>query len=468
MISFYDVVVVGDELAGAIAGALLATRGYRVLYLGKAPLLHDELAGQMVTSAPLALTGIEGPVWKRVTAELQLHVALRRKVALNHPAFQLLMDEHRIDVGDELGRELGRELGEAATAFDTWTSAAAPILDLLDGALGGDVPLPPEGFWERRRVRKVFASILVENDLLGALPAGSPLRALATVPARFGCDLDAPGSIATARVAEVARRGVWSLPGGREALRALFLERITAHAGELRHDVAVRGLVTRRGRVVGVGVGEQSQTVGCHAVIGAADAHALVDLYPETPPRRLREAAALEPVSCRRRVHWVVPLGLLPDPLGALAYLVRDPAAPLLGGNAIALYVHSAESGEGQQRALTTEVIIDDDSDEALAAIDVAVRKGLGRVIPFLDEQLIATAPSSAPLDPLWSLPAPALGVCGIASTLGVKGLYIASRQVLPGLGVEGELCAAWRAARLVSRNHKRKEVDKGALFESR
>ena len=41
MTSFYDVVVLGDELAGAIAAAHLARRGFRVLVVCSPPVERD-------------------------------------------------------------------------------------------------------------------------------------------------------------------------------------------------------------------------------------------------------------------------------------------------------------------------------------------------------------------------------------------------------------------------------------------
>src|SRR5207248_1325890 len=42
------------------------------------------------------------------------------------------------------------------------------------------------------------------------------------------------------------------------------------------------------------------------------------------------------------------------------------------------------------------------------------------------------------------------LGVAGLSPRTAVKNLYLAGREVLPGLGLEGEFLAGARAARLV------------------
>src|SRR5207244_3945966 len=105
--SFYDVVVLGDELAGAIAAAHLARRGFRVLVVCSLPVERDTLGPYHLPRAPLALTGLEAPALKRLLNDLSLLQLLRRRVEPNHPAFQLLLPDHRLDVSlDDLPREL--------------------------------------------------------------------------------------------------------------------------------------------------------------------------------------------------------------------------------------------------------------------------------------------------------------------------------------------------------------------------
>jgi hypothetical protein len=64
-------------------------------------------------------------------------------------------------------------------------------------------------------------------------------------------------------------------------------------------------------------------------------------------------------------------------------------------------------------------------------------------------------------------MPAPrSLGIGGLPHSTGVRGLLLASRQVLPGLGLEGELQAGWGAARLVLAKEKKRDLVKGAVLE--
>jgi len=474
--SFYDVVVIGDELAGAVAGALLARRGFRVLMLSTAPVEREPIGDGAFSAprAPLALTGLESPALKRVVNELNLLQLLRRRVTPNHPAFQLLLPDHRIDVGDEVGRELQRELPDEAAPLEAWLGRAAEVSSTLESLLAQDVTLPPDGFWDRRDLKRIAAQLPPDGE--GAAPDGEA-GMLAQLPARFASDLAHPGAIAVMRLADQHRRGTWRLDGGRDALRALLHERIRTYSGEVRDDQRVRGLVLKRGRAVAVGVGDRDESVGCGQVIAALPASRLVELLPETPPRRLQEAAALKPISWRYRLHFVAPLEALPDALGSFALSVRDARAPLADGNALALHL---STGTGQHATITAEALASDCSPQALARLREQVRAHVDALLPFVDRHRVAigsphdalpgdgAGSTAAPLDAIWDFPPPRpLGLCGVPHATGLKQLWLASRQTLPGLGLEGELAAGWVAAQLISSRSKRPEIDKAALLAS-
>ena len=146
--------------------------------------------------APLAFVGIEGPTLKRIVGELNLVQLLRRRLEPNRPSYQLLLPDHRIDVGDDLGRELQREMPDAAGGFEAVSARAAEVSAAIEGILSQDLILPPDGFWDRRDANRVAARLpATDEDLLSALPDGHPLRAAYMLPARFGAAWDEPGAV---------------------------------------------------------------------------------------------------------------------------------------------------------------------------------------------------------------------------------------------------------------------------------
>ncbi len=124
--SFYDVVVLGNDLAATVGGAVLAHRGFSVLVAGVPAEERYSIGPYSLPRAPLSFVGIEGPTLKRIVAELNLVQLLRRRLEPNRPAYQLLLPDHRLDVGDDPGREILRELPDAQTAFETASTAMVP------------------------------------------------------------------------------------------------------------------------------------------------------------------------------------------------------------------------------------------------------------------------------------------------------------------------------------------------------
>ncbi len=487
--SFYDVVVLGSDLAATVGGAVLAHRGFRVLIAGVPTEERYTIGPYSLPRAPLAFVGVEGPTLKRIVGELNLVQLLRRRLEPNRPAYQLLLPDHRIDVGDDLPRELARELPDAAAAFETVAARAAEVSAAVEGILSQELILPPDGFWDRRDANRVAARLPEDDeDLMAALPDGHPLRTALTLPARFAAGFDELGPVALARLGDLHRRGTFRLDGGREGLRGLLLDRLKTHSGEVRPELVAKALLVKRGKVTGVQFEGRSEVVGCSHVICGMGADRVAQLISEggdKPPKRLVEAGNIAPAAHRYLLHLVAPLDALPDALARLAGAVGDLAQPLVGANALALHL---ADGYGQHAVLSVEALATDPSPEGLKALRTAVRQHLDKLLPFVERHLLLVhsphdgiapegvdgergqAPPPLPMEPIWRMPPGevdrALGFCGLPHATGVKHLLLASRQVLPGLGVEGELAAGWAAARLVLQTERKRDLVKGAVLE--
>jgi hypothetical protein len=234
----------------------------------------------------------------------------------------------------------------------------------------------------------------------------------------------------------------------------------------------------KRGKVAGVRF-EGSGTIGCTHVICGMGADRVVELLDgDKPPKRLAEAATLKPAAWRYLLHLVAPLDALPDALGRLAFAVRDPNGDLDGGNALALHL---ADGYGQHAVLSVEAFAS--SPDKLGPLRKAIREHVDALMPYLGEHLLLVhsphdgvapegdekiegMPLRIDMEPVWSMPGEhALGICGLPHATGIKHLLLASRQVLPGLGLEGELTAGWGAARLVLQTERKRDLVKGEVL---
>ena len=485
MADFFDVVVLSDgrgDLAALVTAALLARRGRRVLCAGFAVDERYTLGPWVLPSSPVGFVGLDTPAWRRVLEELQLGAALRRRLELHRPSWQLCLPDARLDVGDELAGELAREAPGEQPMIEATMARLGLVSSELDTILGQDPTIPPVGFWDRRESRRESARLPDDSgDVAAELGADSPWRALFTLPAMFGTDLVAPGLVASARAFGL-HRAVHRLDGGRRALAGMFIERVQHHAGELSTRRPTQ-ILTKRGKVSGVLFDGAREPVGCDELVVALSPERILPLLDgEKPPKALlAESERLRARRYRYHLHLAVPVDALPDPLGRLAFSVANPAAPLVGANALRL---QTTDGYGQHAVLTVEALTEDPSPAGLSSLRKAIRAHLDRLFPFLDRNLLlvhsphdglapeyanlpASQLSTQPMDELWEDSGDrAFGVAGIGYESGIKNLTLASRQILPGLGLEGELTAGWIAARLVGGTDK-KRVQKQSVLES-
>jgi hypothetical protein len=483
----YDLIVLGDDTAGLVAAALCARRGMRTLLLTHGERPPRYAIGQFrLPIEPLTLPGRASAAARRVIDELHLDHAIKRRLQAGKQGFQVVTPTARLDLGPEappLDRELARELdlgAEEATAAAALLDQVGPIAGHFDAVLGQDVDFPPTGFWQRREVGR--SSSRVEDDAVAwrnrltdpTLAAATMLPSvLATWTAAD--DLSAP---AQARNFHLLRQGAARLRGDFEGLRELFLEKLTGHGGEVRTARAA-ALQYSWGKIASVRL-ENGEELGAGQVIAALSADALWPLVGDKQPKRLRECMeAIRPSGYRYTLNLVVDDAGIPEGMAPLVFAVVDPAKPLTGDNAFA--IHLAEPDDGGRVVVTvTATVPAPDGDAPASCAELArpfamLRQALGdrieMVMPFLGNHLLvahspdeATAPEGGMAEPpkgllpvdllapraLWrsSMDA-AMGVSAAPYTVGVKNLTLASTQVLPQLGLEGELTVGWCAARI-------------------
>ncbi|HEU5060008.1 MAG TPA: hypothetical protein VFU21_25930 [Kofleriaceae bacterium] len=476
--SHYDLIVLGDDFSGLVAATLCARRGMRVLYatIGRAPTGY-QLGPYKLPTEPLPLVGLASPAIRRVLDELHFQHLLKRKLRTGQPAVQVVGPDLRVSIEPDeasLARELERELtGTAADPARALASAeeASRLVSHLDPVFSMDIAVPPTGFWERREIGRT-ADRLTEEAARWSRDLGSDLvRALFSLPAVFGANSDpaALGDVTRARAFSEWRQGIARLAGDWEALRGIFLDKFTSHNGEVR-QVVPESLSTSWGKVTGL-VLEGGEEIGAGHMVSALPVAELAALCEKKVAKRLHELGEEMQVGAYRyTLNLVLDAVGVPEGMGPSVLVVGDPAQPLLGDNALALF---ADQPDAEQRVLITVQAIcpaagAGELDDRLANLRVGVRERLESVMPFhAGHVLCAHSPNeSAPPEglpgdaalpqvmaprPLWRLPSdPLLGVAGVPYQAGIKQLTLGSSQVLPGLGLEGEMAVGWCVAKLV------------------
>jgi hypothetical protein len=486
----YDLIVIGDDLAGLAAAALCARRGMRTLVLGH----HDrpwryQLGPHKLPVEHTSIVSRAGGAVERVVKDLGLEHALRRRQREVRTSAQLVAPGVRLDFpadADVLGRALTRELGaDGAAVLAAW-ERAGDVARLADPLLGAEHAFPAHGFWERREVARLAARAETEaaawwasaEESLAASPTMAHALALTALPSALGARAWPPAPLAIARALDGWRGGVPALRGDIDTLRELLIEKLTASTGELRAG-RVAELIMSWGKITAVRL-ENGEELGAGQVIAAMPLAELVPLLGAKPPKRALEMAApLAVAGWRYTLNLVIDDGGVPEGMAPTVLAVRDPDEAPSGSNAYALHVGEADDGGRVVVTVSAVLPAPDDGVSAdpawMARALAALRKGLlasiDDVMPFIASHvMIAHSPHEAtppvvtgkgtfeaprtlpvPPRPLWRAPAveASAGLSAAPYAPGVKNLTIGSTQILPHLGLEGDLAAGWSAAKI-------------------
>lgn len=501
----YDVCIVGSQLGGVVAGALLARRGFRVLHVAHDdPGFHYVDHGYVLPFGPAVVPSPRHlPSADAVLAELGLATDFSRALAPSDPDLQLLLPRHRVDLSREpalLRAELRREWPREAEALEAGFATLGTLFDFAGFFLRAVPPLPPDGFGERRAVSKaVKLAASAPGAPIEPVGEARPFRAFAdhelarslNVAHRFLTYLDGDASaLSLVRLLGGAFRGTNRLPGGLGTLREMVRRRIAESRGELRggpgEPAVATGFELEGNKVVAVRLADSPDAHVARAFVVATDAARLVPLLPDGA-RDGKAAAWLRRVRPRRQllsVNLVVKHAALPPALGENVLALRDAQGGDGLDNAVFLQVlparRDARKGAGD-RGAAVEAVQDErvvcasafvPAGEPLAGLRPAaarIREAVADAIPFFERHLVVESapvlvdPARAELPPTHPLYesdlAERLGIAALPVRGPWKNLFFAGREVIPGLGIEGEFYAGIQAAGHVAALLGRKDV---------
>ena len=471
----FDVIVVGADLAPLLAASLLCKRGFRVLVVG---------AGERAADPVPAVTGeLESPVARRILSELGIVQIVKRKERPVDPLFQIVTPACRVSVLadrlrflSEFAREVPREK-EAASMFYADLDAA---LGAIDGVLESGAALPPRGFFERQRVRRLLASTPFGQDGLG----GRLLDSLSAAPALRSClsthvvptsrlDRHQIAPVQAALIHGRAVRHQVVLEGGLRALGEILLHRITTSRGEAKLSDRLEEVVVKGGRVTQVKLAGQQSATGCDFLVAGVQMSSIVPLMRQDG-RRIDAGSVLS--GGLETTAYVATLRLLlreevfPEPMARRVHVLFDGAGSP-GEDGLAVLERGVT--DGGQAGLWVSFLVDGersrDDPRTVDGVAARVRSRLRSVVPFIDG---AVQDVRGPLDavddeerqqepgqllarhlePVYRSAEPGpWSACGIGYTTRIRNLVACSGQVAPGLGPEGGWMAAWGAAGLIA-----------------
>jgi hypothetical protein len=456
-----------------------------------------------VTLARRPFTFLAGssPAWGRVLVELAQSQTFRRRTTPLDPMFQVLAPKLRLEVPPDVqlfAKELDRTYPEVRRVVDELYAELARTNAAADAAFERDLVWPPGTFWERReteRAAETLPHFRVKRTapLLAEFPRDHDYRAIVDVPARFSSHaVDLP-EFALARLHGAWTRGIARLEKGETELVEFLVDRVRAHGGDARLDERAIRVEHKRGRVTGVVVDGDETATGVEFVVTDHTTRALLDLTSDFDPARraLADLPHLIPAERRFVVSIVLRDEGLPSPLGDESFLL--PVWPHRRHDASTPLVHlqrwRGSTGADGATLLVAEAAFPEGGSLPLSRAREAVLSAIQSLLPYVERHyLVVDSPHDG--RPLWdwrrgsrvevaraglrsgggSLEAEAMaprwhvdvpGFYGLGAEpirTPLAGAFIVGPSALPPLGQEGELLAAWSAARLITRTDRRKE----------
>ena len=164
MSQHFDVAVVGTQLSGIIAAALIAKRGRRVVLVDHGEQTNSyRRNGFRLPLVPTLVPNLDdSPPAKIVHQELALGPQLRAKLETPATSFQAIMPGHRIDVRSSpeawLG-ELKLEFPELVDQVRDFFTRLIEIDGEISAFLAQQPKLLPSGFFDGFKVKRTLAEM---------------------------------------------------------------------------------------------------------------------------------------------------------------------------------------------------------------------------------------------------------------------------------------------------------------------
>jgi phytoene dehydrogenase-like protein len=418
---------------------------------------------------------------------------------------QVLGPDERLDLPPDtqlFAREIDREFPAVRRVVDDLYAELARTNAAADGAFERDVVWPPGGFWERRETERVLSTLpyLDGKDFLAEFPRDHAFRDVVTEPARFASDLhENVPAFALARLHGAWTRGVNRLADGENELVEFLLDRVRSHGGDTRMNDRARELVHKGGKVRGVVIDGDDTPIGVTFVVSDMPSAPLLELARDFEASRSEKAPQVDPMGARFVLSLVVRPEALPAPLASESFLLPGEAkrrrpihlqkvAPADAKSPVLLVAEALTSEDApseidrlREEILGTimgllpfverHLLVCDSPSDGRPLWDFrkpsAVDPGVGdkswglRAQPIDRARLRATGGSLEPeaMVPRFRVTRPQLeGLGGEPIRTALGNVFVVGKSVLPALGQEGELLAAWGAARIITRTDRRKE----------
>lgn len=507
----YDVVILGRSLGALATAALLSRRDFRVLVVGQGARPPSyRLEHHVFRRSAFTLLAGTSPVWRRILAELSQTQGFRRRMQPLDPIASLLLPDRRMELPADpelFSREIDRELPEVRRSLDELHAKLSHLRAAADQAFERDATLPPGTFWERREAARIASSLPYVKgeaalDLFADFPVRHAFPALLRTLSRFSSDMVGHlPPFALGRLYASWLLGPSLFPRGEDELDELLIERIQAHGGALRLEDRVERISLRGSAVSAVTIEGDLAPTGATFVVSDQTGAEILELSGDdaSAARAPREWPRLERAAGRFVMSIVVRTQGLPAPLGREIFVLPsldDRRPPLHLIRLDPAVEPDAPAEAAAESLLVAELLLPltKPGPVSLGEAREYVLRTLGAHLPFLGRHLVAAdsphdgrpawkwidgqrieidrvqlrgaSLRAEPMQSQYAMTTPGwLGCAGEPVRGPISRTFLTGSSVLPALGQEGQLLAAFSVARIITRADKHKERIRKAMW---
>ena len=326
-LNFADLIVMGDDISGVAAGSLLAKRGFNVMVVDRP-----------TSKNPISLAGLEGRSFKSFLSKVGIPATRLRPIRKNDTSFQIVLPEHRIDVGtdeDHLLEEIARE-------FPRHQDWSEKLLEEVEAAHEEEArpllsKLPWTNWREKRRFLKQKKQIGWPQwtEALQDLPSSMQaffkawLLFLSENPTGRADTLQ-PFSLFAAE-----NRGTSTVKGGWTELKRIFFEKIEYYGGTIMPEPPADYLFeAESSSIKGIIFDGYHFSTRCRYLLGNDPFSEQVAHIPRTfRTRRYCRQMSRRPAVHKYTIRFLTSSAILPEPMCQDIVCVQDPTKPLLDTN---------------------------------------------------------------------------------------------------------------------------------------
>lgn len=347
---YCDILVIGTELPGLVAGAFLARRGLSVKTLdtnfySDHPSLPD----------PLCLTHVKSKLLRSILGRLNVPEGTTQNFLNRETTLQILFPKHRIDIFENplvYEEEIDREFPEFYEKLKNFYETLARVRHQTDVNELFQLLIPNS--W---RERQAFKKFIKEHNLdeknqefLELLNTHPELKAYlyAQYLLAYHTICKKPFSHQIAELFNPSDGAVFSVVAGSHELTNILLDRIIKHDGTVRKKTTVEKLLFRNGVFEGAEISGTQDQIFAKYIIWNTSLEKLKEVLPNKWRfRGIRKKCNIFPT----HHHWFtvryqINTKFAPDPMKQNSVIILDPTQELGGTNLLYMQLNHHDNGK--------------------------------------------------------------------------------------------------------------------------